>query len=290
MCGETFFRDCPENAERTGGGGMRVTILGTGKMGCAMALGLLRSGRLEAGSLTLANRSGKIPQALQEFGNLRLLTDNGEACRDADYVVLAVLPQQFGEVIPAVSESAPEGACLISIAPGFTVEKLEQMTGRRFPIVRAMPNTPAVIGQGMIAVCENPSVPEDVFAGAVRLLSSLGRTEIIRESQMNAVIGVSGSSPAYFFMFLDALADAGVLGGLHRDQAVRLARQTMLGCALLAAEQDLPPSVLKDMVCSPAGTTIEAVSVLEDSGFRGAVIRAARAAMDKAERMGRKKD
>lgn len=268
---------------------MRVTILGSGKMGCAMALGLIRSGAVDIADLTVTNRSGRLPKALEGADGLCLMTDNAAACREADYIVLAVLPQQYDEVLGQVCASAREGACLISIAPGYSVARLEGLTGNRFPIVRAMPNTPAVIGQGMIAVCENPSVPRAVFDGALRLLSALGRTELISEGQMNAVIGVSGSSPAYVYMFLDALADAGVLGGLHRDQAVRLAAQTLLGCAQMAIETGTAPSVLKDMVCSPAGTTIEAVAALEKAGFRSAVIEAARAAMTKAERMSGKK-
>ena len=264
---------------------MKVTIIGSGKMGCAMARGLLAGGTLRAEELLITNRSGRMPKMLEGFSGLRLLTDNRSACRGSDYIVLAVLPQQYEEVLAQVRDGAKEGACLLSIAPGFSVSRLETLTDGRFPVIRAMPNTPAVIGEGMIAVCENPSVPEEQFSGALRLFAALGKTELIREEQLNAVIGVSGSAPAYFFVFLDALADAGVLGGLHRDQAIRLAAQTMLGCARLALETGEHPAVLRDMVCSPAGTTIEAVASLERDGFRGDVIQAARAAMEKAGRM-----
>ena len=267
---------------------MKVSIIGCGKMGQAMAQGLLRAGKVDPALLTMTNRSGKKPAFLAGAPAVRFLTDNGEACRDADFIVLAVLPQQYEEVLREVTLSAREGACLLSIAPGYSVEKLKRLTQNRLSVIRAMPNTPAVIGEGMIAVCESPDVPREQFEEALGLFSALGKTEVIREEQLNAVIGVSGSSPAYFFMFLDALADAGVLGGLHRDQAVRLAEQTMLGCARLALSGTEAPSVLKDMVCSPGGTTIEAVAELENSGFRSAVIRAARAAMEKADKMSKK--
>ena len=145
-----------------------------------------------------------------------------------------------------VSAASPDGACLLSIAPGYSVERLTALTGGRFSARQ--------------------------FEEAVSILSVLGQTEIIQESQLNAVIGISGSAPAYLFVFLDALADAGVLGGLHREQAVRMAVQTMLGAAELAKETALSPAELRDMVCSPAGTTIEAVAALEKNGLRSAVI------------------
>lgn len=264
---------------------MKITIIGCGKMGCAMAGGLLRAGLTDPENLIITNRSGKVPEALRGFPGLRLTTDNRAACGESDYILLAVLPQQYGEVLQDVREGARDGACLLSIAPGYSAEKIHDLTGRRFHVIRAMPNTPSVIGEGMIAVCEAPEVPKAQFDGALRLFSALGKTEVIREDQINAVIGVSGSAPAYFYVFLDALADAGVLGGLHRDQAIRLAEQTMLGCARLAAETGEHPAILRDMVCSPAGTTIEAVARLEECGFRSAVIQAAAAAMEKAGRM-----
>ncbi len=267
---------------------MKLTIIGSGKMGGAMAKRLLEAGKIGVNDLVITNRSGKIPQALSGIPGLVMGTDNRAACADSDYILLAVLPQQYEQVLSDVTASAREGACLISIAPGYSIARLTERTEGRFPVIRAMANTPAVIGEGMIAVCENPSVPEDKFREAKELLSVLGRTEVIREEQLNAVIGISGSAPAYFYVFLDALADAGVLGGLHRDQAIRFAEQTMLGCARLAVQGGEHPAVLRDMVCSPAGTTIEAVARLEAGGFRGTVIEAARAAMDKAANMGKK--
>ena len=268
---------------------MKITIIGSGKMGCAMALGLMRAQPAGLEGLTMTNRTGNPPATLKDLTDIRWTKDNREACRNADFIVLAVLPQQYEEVLSDVSAAAPDGACLLSIAPGYSVERLTSLTGGRFSVVRAMPNTPAMIGRGMIAVCENPAVPSRQFEEAVSILSVLGQTEIIQESQLNAVIGISGSAPAYLFVFLDALADAGVLGGLHREQAVRMAVQTMLGAAELAKETALSPAELRDMVCSPAGTTIEAVAALEKNGLRSAVIEATRAAMEKADRMGKKR-
>ena len=262
---------------------MKIAILGTGKMGAAMAKGLTRGGSMW--DLVLTNTTGVLPESLKEL-DLPCTSSNTEAVIGADIIILAVLPQQYRKVLAEIRDAAQPDACLISIAPGFTLESLNELTGNRLRIVRAMPNTPSLIGEGMIAVCRDGTVPDDTFALAEQVLGCLGRTEAVGESQLNAVIGISGSAPAYVYMFVDALADAGVLGGLHREQAVRMAEQMLYGSAALMRETGKSPAELREMVCSPAGTTIEAVASLEDSGFRGAVIRAARAAMDKAKKMG----
>ena len=263
---------------------MKIAILGTGKMGAAMAKGLTRDGR-SMWDLALTNTTGVLPESLRDL-ELYCTKSNTEAVIGADIVILAVLPQQYPGVLNEVRDAAQPGACLISIAPGYTLEKLNALTDGRFQVVRAMPNTPALICAGMIAVCRDARVSDDTFALAERVLSCLGQTEAVTEAQLDAVIGVSGSAPAYVYMFVDALADAGVLGGLHRDQAVRMAAQMLYGSAALLKETGKSPAELREMVCSPAGTTIDAVASLEDSGFRGAVIKAARAAMDKAKKMG----
>ncbi len=262
---------------------MRIAILGTGKMGAAMAKGLARSEN--KWDLVLTNTTGVLPEALSGLG-LPCMKSNTEAVAGADIAILAVLPQQYRKVLAEIRDTVRPGACLISIAPGFTLESLNELTGGRFRIVRAMPNTPALIGEGMIAVCRDETVPDETFELAQQVLGCLGQTEAVTEAQLNAVIGISGSAPAYVYMFVDALADAGVLGGLHHSQAVRMAAQMLYGSAALLRETGKSPAELREMVCSPAGTTIEAVASLEDSGFRGAVIKAARAAMEKAKKMG----
>ena len=263
---------------------MKITVLGTGKMGVAMVRGLIRKGTAPE-TLKLTNTSGRLPDALADTG-VCCLKDNAAAVREADFIIMAVLPQQYPAVLEEICPAAREGACLISIAPGFKVERLNALTGGKLHIVRAMPNTPALVGEGMIAVCLNGAVPEAVFEQAKALLSALGQVETVSEAQLNAVIGISGSAPAYVYMFADALADAGVLGGLHRDQAARMVAQMLYGSAALLRESGRSAAELREMVCSPAGTTIEAVAALEEDAFRGTVIRAARAAMRKAEKMG----
>ena len=263
---------------------MKIAILGTGKMGAAMAKGLATTDDSGIG-LVLTNTSGRLPESLRGL-DVPCTKDNAEAVRGADAVILAVLPQQYPAVLEEIRDAARPGTCLISIAPGYTLKKLADLTGGRFQVVRAMPNTPALIGEGMIAVCRDAGVTDEAFDLAKRLLGGLGLVEAVTEPQLNAVIGISGSAPAYVYMFADALADAGVLGGLHHSQAARMVAQMLYGSAALMRETGKSAAELREMVCSPAGTTIEAVASLEESAFRGAVIRAVRAAIQKAEKMG----
>ena len=149
-------------------------------------------------------------------------------------------------------------------------------------LVRTMPNTPAFVGEAMAALCPNKMVTEEDLAAVKTIFESFGKASVVPENMIDVVTGVSGSSPAYVFMFIEALADAAVLEGMPRAQAYEFAAQAVLGSAKLVLESGKHPGELKDMVCSPGGTTIEAVRVLEDSGFRGAVIEATKACIDKA--------
>lgn len=265
---------------------MKLAVIGCGKMGGAMLRRIVKSGFMKPQDVIAADHNIDLLKNISSELMVPTTADNAEAVREADFILLSVLPQVYCAVLSQIKPSLKDSACVITIAPGFTLEKTAACLKEGTKIIRAMPNTPALIGEGMIAVCPGPNVDDDTFDKAVKILSLLGKTERIDESQINAVIGISGSSPAYVFMFIDALADAGVRGGLHRDQALCFASQAVLGSAKLMIETGSHPDVLKDMVCSPAGTTIEAVSTLEQSGFRGTVISAALSAMDKAAKMG----
>jgi pyrroline-5-carboxylate reductase len=265
---------------------MKLAVIGCGKMGGAMLSRLAKAGLYQPEEIIAADRNETLLKTLGAELGVQTTTDNARAAADADFVLLSVLPQLYPAVLGEIAPVMRKDACVITIAPGYPIAKTASCLGKDARIVRAMPNTPAMIGEGMIAVCRGQNVPGPVFEESKAILSRLGKAEEIDESQLNAVIGISGSAPAYVFMFIDALADAGVLGGLHRDQALRFAAQAVMGSAKLQIETGKHPEVLKDMVCSPAGTTIEAVAALESKGFRDAVITAARAAMEKASRMG----
>ena len=229
-----------------------------------------------------------LPQALEtaqaEYG-IRVTKDNREAAGEAECLILAVKPQFLEEAIRSIRDAVKKDTLIISLAPGKTLAWLEEQFGFPAALVRTMPNTPAMAGEGMAALCAGTAVTEEQKRTAESIFSSVGKASFVTENLMDTVTGVSGSSPAYVFLFIEALADAAVLGGMPRQQAYEFAAQSVLGSAKLMLESGRHPAELKDMVCSPGGTTIEAVRVLEEKGFRGAVIDAVQACIEKSKGM-----
>ena len=191
----------------------------------------------------------------------------------------------FASVIPEIKDEVNADALVISIAAGKTMMQIEQAFGRKLKLVRCMPNTPAMVGEGCSGVCRNELVSDEEMEICMKLLSSFGIAEEIPEKLIDAVGAVSGSSPAYVFMFIEAMADAAVAGGMPRQQAYKFAAQAVLGSAKMVLETGKHPGELKDMVCSPAGTTIQAVRVLEEKGMRSAVIEAMMKCLDISRNM-----
>ena len=192
---------------------------------------------------------------------------------------------EFDEVIPQISSHVKSGCVIVSIAAGKTIAAIEDSFGKPVKLVRAMPNTPALVGEAMSALCVNQNVTPEELKEVQALFNSFGKSEVISESLMDAVIGVSGSSPAYVYMFIEAMADAAVADGMPRAQAYKFAAQSVYGSAKMVLETGKHPGELKDAVCSPAGTTIEAVAALEAGGFRNTVISAQRACSQKSRDM-----
>ena len=200
-------------------------------------------------------------------------------------IILAVKPHYIRGVIDDV-RPALEGKAVISIAAGWTVDMLAnalEATGATY--LRVMPNTPAMVGEGMTALCDDSTFSKDDFAFAKGIFDAVGRTVILPERLFDGVIAISGSSPAYVFMMIEAMADAGVREGLPRACAYEMASQAVLGSALMVLSSGTHPASLKDAVCSPGGTTIEAVEELERKGFRGAIMDAMKACADKSRKM-----
>ena len=186
----------------------------------------------------------------------------------ADFLVLSVKPHLYKIVIDEIKDYLKPETVVITIAAGITLEKLKNMFGKNIKTVRTMPNTPAMAGEGMTAVIPNEFVTENELKEVMEILNSFGKAEIIEEKLIDAVIAVSGSSPAYVYMMIEAMGDAAVAGGMARDKAYKFAAQAVLGSAKMVLETGIHPGELKDMVCSPGGTTIEAVAALEENGFR----------------------
>ena len=187
--------------------------------------------------------------------------------------------------IEEIKDFVRDDQIIITIAPGKTLAWLEEQFGKKVKIVRTMPNTPAMVGEGMTAACPNEYVTEEELKHTVSILSAFGKVEVVPERLMDVVVSTSGSSPAYVFMFIEAMADAAVADGMPRAQAYKFAAQAVYGSAKMVLETGKHPGELKDMVCSPAGTTIEAVRVLEKNGFRSAVIEAMKACTEISKNM-----
>lgn len=264
---------------------MKLGFIGCGNMGTAMIGGILKKGTLKKEEIIVSHLTEAGAERSRKQLGVAVTLDNREVVRKAPVVVLAVKPQFYEEVISEVREFFTPDHLIIGIAPGKTMSWLEEQCGRPLRIARFMPNTPAKVGEGMTGMCVNERMTDEDIRMVKELADSFGRTEIVPERLMDAVVAVSGSSPAFVFMFIEAMADAAVAQGMPRKQAYSFAAQAVLGSARLVLETGLHPGELKDMVCSPAGTTIEGVRVLEKSGMRSAVFEALTACAEKGKRM-----
>ena len=260
---------------------MKIGFIGLGNMAGAMLGGFLSAGIFEAGEIIgSAKTQETIDRAGREYG-IHVTRDNKEAAQ-AEVVVLAVKPIYYEEIISEIKDVVTEEQIIVTIAPGKTLAWLAEQFGAKVKIVRTMPNTPALVSEGITAVCHNEWVTAEEISYVISLFQAFGKAELVPESLMDVVVSVSGSSPAYVFMFIEAMADAAVADGMPRAQAYRFAAQSVLGSAKMVLDTGMHPGVLKDMVCSPGGTTIEAVRVLEEKGMRSAVIEAMKACTEKA--------
>lgn len=261
---------------------MKIGFIGCGNMAKAMINGILAGNLASHGEVMASAKTEATRQKIREQLGILAAESNREVAEYAQIVFLAVKPQFFEEVLAEIRPAVRQ-QIFVSLAPGKTIAWLQERLGDGAKIIRTMPNTPAMVGAGMTALCKNEAVTQEEAAVVCALCDSFGKTEMVPESMIDVVTGVSGSSPAYVFMFLEAMADAAVADGMPRAQAYRFAAQAVMGSAKLMLETGEHPGVLKDMVCSPAGTTIEAVRVLEEKGLRSAVIEAQRACVKKAK-------
>lgn len=260
-------------------------FIGCGNMAKAMLKGILEKGYYKKEDIIVSRRSQEALAQIQTECGVQVTTDNTEVARKADVLILAIKPYQFEEVIAEIASYVSEDTLVISIAAGQSISNIERLFGKTIKLVRTMPNTPALVLAGASGMCFNDNVTRDEQAEAVSLFECFGVVAVVSEGMIDTVIGVSGSSPAYVFMFIEAMADAAVADGMPREQAYRLAAQTVYGSAKMVLETGKHPGELKDMVCSPGGTTIEAVRVLEEKGLRSAVIEGQMACVKKAREM-----
>lgn len=264
---------------------MKLGFIGCGNMASAMIKGIIGNGIIPSDQIIgydVLEESTK--RAAKEFG-IRIAVNNKKLVEESEIIVLAVKPQYYEGVISEIKATVKDEQIIVTIAPGKTLSWLSEQFGKKVKLVRTMPNTPALVGEGITAACCNDQVTEEELDRVVSILKGFGKCQIVSENLMDVVVSVSSSSPAYVFMFIEAMADAAVADGMPRAQAYEFAAQAVLGSAKMVLETGKHPGELKDMVCSPAGTTIEAVRVLEEKGMRSAVFEAMKACTRKARGM-----
>lgn len=264
---------------------MKIGIIGLGNMAGAVIGGMLKEGIVGSGDIIgSAATQATTDRVCSQYG-IRTTLDNKEVAEAAEVLILAVKPQFLPDVIGEIRDIVKEETLVVTIAAGKTIGWYEEAFGRKIRLVRCMPNTPAMVGAGFTAVCPSENVTEAETDCVLRLMGSFGRTCVIREALMDAFSAVAGCSPAFVFLFIEAMSDAGVAAGIPRAQAYEAAAQAVMGSAKLMLETGKHPGELKDMVCSPGGTTIQGVKTLEERGMRGAVMDAVGACVDRAKKL-----
>lgn len=254
-------------------------------MGPAFAAGVISSGLLKPKDITVTDiEEERLAKVSRELG-VKTSTDNVEAARTADVILLAVKPALVPEVVEQIAPVVTKKQLIISIAAGVALKVIQERLPEGVAVVRAMPNTPCQIGAGATGFSPGSSADEEHIRIAKKIFDAVGISYEVPESLMNAITGLSGSGPAYVYLMIEALSDAGVGVGLSRSAALRLAAQTVYGAARMVLESGEHPAVLKDQVTSPAGTTIAAIDVLERAGLRSALMAAVKAATNRAKEL-----
>lgn len=264
---------------------MKMGFIGLGNMAQAMIGGILKKGLAKPEDIFGSAKTQETKRRIRNTYGICTTEDNPETAQEAELLFLAVKPQFFSEVIAQIKDLDYTGKTVVSIAPGKSLAWLEQQFGAALRFARVMPNTPALVGEGCTAACFAPCVSPEGRTAVMEVLNSFGRAYEVPERLMDVVPGISGCAPAWVFMMLEAMADGAVAEGMPRKQAYEFAAQAVLGSARLMLETGKHPGELKDMVCSPAGSTIQAVRVLEERNFRGAVMDAVISCIEKSREL-----
>ncbi|MDB2073784.1 pyrroline-5-carboxylate reductase [Clostridium paraputrificum] len=263
----------------------RIGFIGCGNMGRAMVGGLINSGFSNSSNIIVSTRTEESAKLIQEKYNVNVTTNNEDVIKNSDVIFLAVKPNMYAKVIGELRKELLQEKLIITIAAGITISDMEALISDKARIVRTMPNTPALVGEGMSAICTNNNVLDEELKLVIDMYKSFGECVELEEKDFHGFIALCGSSPAYVFIFIEAMADAAVKLGIPRKKAYKMAAQSVLGSAKMILDTEQHPGELKDMVCSPSGTTIDAVVELEKQGFRSSIIEAMIKCADKSKSM-----
>lgn len=266
---------------------IRVGLIGTGNMGSPLIKGIVHSGASAPENIYIFDVDRSKAEAISKETGVRIANDNRELVQNCDYIVLAIKPAFVKQVLEEVKDLFTPDKVLVSIAVGVTTKALKAVIGEDKKVVRTMPNLPVLVGEGMTLVCFDKSLNDTEKTVVKSLFAGSGKVEELEERLMSEVTALTSSSPAYVFIMIEAMADGAVQSGIPRKIAYKLAAQAVLGSAKMVLETGLHPADLKDQVCSPAGTTIEAVQALEKNGFRYLIMNAMQQCTRKALEIGR---
>jgi pyrroline-5-carboxylate reductase len=264
---------------------MRLAVLGAGKMGGILIEAFVKQGLVSPKNIfATVQHAGRDRKNASQLG-VSLGNDNREAVKKADVVLLCVKPQSVGHVIDEIKKELTEKKLLISIAASVSTDYIERRLNAKVPVIRAMPNTPSMVGEGITAIAKGKLATEKNVETAQKLFGAVGRTVVADEKNMDAITGLSASGPAFIYIILESLAEGGVKAGLSRELATLLASQTALGAAKVVLETGHHPALLKDTVTTPAGCTIDGILELEEGGLRVTLIKAVMKAAQRAKEL-----
>lgn len=265
---------------------MKLGFIGAGTMAKAIIKGLLNAGFVSKEQVMASEVSEVFAQKASEELGVKVVTGNKAVAEFADVVFLCTKPYAVEQVVSEISDEISENTLVVSIAAGISTEKIENASKKSTPVVRVMPNTPLLVGEGMTAACKGKYATQEHINYVIDLFSNSGRCVEVQEKMINAVTGISGSGPAFMYLIIEALADGGLKLGLPKKVALELAAQTALGAAKMVLETGKHPSLLKDEVTTPGGTTIAGLMVMEEKGIRSALAKTVEETAKTAEKLG----
>jgi len=267
---------------------IKLALIGAGQMGGALLSGLIESGKLAPGDIVVSEpRAERSNELKRDFG-VNIARDNRAAVAESSVILLAVKPQQIDAILAEIEESLDDKKILVSIAAGIDTDYIYKKTKKKNPVLRVMPNSPALIGKGMAVVSPGRYASKASEKIVQELFSCVGEVVVLDEKYQNQSTAINGSGPAYLYLFVESLIDAAVKVGLPRDVAAKLVIETVVGAALMLKETGKHPALLRDMVTSPGGTTMAALKAFEEGGLRGAVFNAVEEAVKRADELGGK--
>lgn len=269
---------------------MKLGFIGAGNMGGAILKGCVESGKFASRDIYVCDKDPERRKSWEELLLINTTEEIGRVVDICDIIIVGVKPDGFPSVMPEVSPKWRSNKILVSMAAGIPITYIENLLPMGSKIIRIMPNTPAMVREGMVSVSRNNNISNQDMDTAMDIFRSVGLAEEVDESLIDCVIGVSGSSPAYTYLYIEALVEGAVANGMEREKATRFAAQSVLGAAKMVLETGVDPQQLCQNVCSPGGTTIEAVNKLRENGFRDNIIQAFQAAVDKSRLLSKQRE